>query len=212
MSSSAWDPAFSTEDAQVIKTEAAFVGYFRVDKLWIRHARFAGGSIEICRELFRRGNAVCVLLYDPFADAVVLVEQFRVGALSAPSPWMLELVAGIVEQGETAEEVARRESVEEAGIVLEQVQPITRYLPSGGGCDEWIDLMYAEVDSHAAQGLHGLADEGEDIKVHVLAAQEAFELVRSGVVNSSPAIIGLQWLELNRNKLWRGGENAQSKA
>ena len=198
-----WSPAFAASDAEIVKTETAFQGYFRVDRLSIRHATFAGDSIEICREVFKRGNAVCVLLYDPEADKVVMVEQFRVGALAAESPWMLEVVAGIVEPGETAEDVARREAVEEAGLVLDQVRPITRYLPSGGGCDEWIDLMYAEVDSSVAQGLHGLADEGEDIKVHVLNAQEAFDLVVSGAINSSPAIIALQWLELNRNRLKR---------
>ena len=203
-----WEPSFRLQDARVTSAESAFEGYFRVDRLWIRHATFAGDSIEICREVFRRGNAVCVLLYDPIADAVVLVEQFRVGALSdrpgAPSPWMLEVVAGIVEPGESAEDVARREAVEEAGLRLSDVRPITRFLPSGGGCDEWIDLMYAEVDSSLAGGVHGLADEGEDIKVHVLSASEAFELVVSGKINSSPAIIGLQWLELNRSRLYRG--------
>lgn len=198
-----WSPAFAASDAEIVKTETAFQGYFRVDRLSIRHATFAGDSIEICREVFRRGNAVCVLLYDPDADKVVMVEQFRVGALAAESPWMLEVVAGIVEPGETAVDVARREAVEEAGLTLDQVQPIIRYLPSGGGCDEWIDLMYAEVDSSRAEGLHGLADEGEDIKVHVLSAQEAFDLVVSGAINSSPAIIGLQWLELNLNRLKR---------
>ena len=198
-----WSPAFAASDAEIVKTETAFQGYFRVDRLSIRHATFAGDSIEICREVFKRGNAVCVLLYDPEADKVVMVEQFRVGALAAESPWMLEVVAGIVEPGETAEDVARREAVEEAGLTLDQVQPIIRYLPSGGGCDEWIDLMYAEVDCSVAQGLHGLADEGEDIKVHVLNAQEAFDLVVSGAINSSPAIIALQWLELNRNRLKR---------
>ena len=198
-----WSPAFKASDAEIVSNETAFQGYFRVDRLTIRHATFAGDSIEICREVFKRGNAVCVLLYDPQADKVVLVEQFRVGALAAESPWMLEVVAGIVEPGETAEDVARREAVEEAGLILDQVQPIIRYLPSGGGCDEWIDLMYAEVDSSSAEGLHGLADEGEDIKVHVMDAAEAFKLVVSGAINSSPAIIGLQWLELNRNRLKR---------
>jgi len=198
-----WTPAFSANEVEIVKSETAFQGYFRVDRLTIRHATFAGDSIEICREVFKRGNAVCVLLYDPHADKVVLVEQFRVGALAAQSPWMLEVVAGIVEPGETAEDVARREAVEEAGLTLDQVQPIIRYLPSGGGCDEWIDLMYAEVDSSSAEGLHGLADEGEDIKVHVLSAQDAFDLVVSGAINSSPAIIGLQWLELNRSRLKR---------
>ena len=199
-----WKPAFAANDAAITKSETAFQGYFRVDRLWVRHATFAGDSIEICREVFKRGNAVCVLLYDPQADTVVMVEQFRVGALAAESPWMLEVVAGIVEPGETAEDVARREAVEEAGLTLNQVQPIIRYLPSGGGCDEWIDLMYAEVDSRAASGLHGLAEEGEDIKVHVLSAQDAFDLVVSGAINSSPAIIGLQWLELNRDRLYKG--------
>lgn len=198
-----WSPAFKASDAEIVNAESAFQGYFRVDRLTIRHATFAGDSIEICREVFKRGNAVCVLLYDPQADKVVLVEQFRVGALAAESPWMLEVVAGIVEPGETVEDVARREAVEEAGLTLGEVQPITRFLPSGGGCDEWIDLMYAEVDSSSAAGLHGLADEGEDIKVHVLDAQEAFDLVVSGAINSSPAIIGLQWLELNRSRLKR---------
>jgi len=199
-----WKPAFAANDAAIMKSETAFQGYFRVERLWVRHATFAGDSIEICREVFKRGNAVCVLLYDPQADTVVMVEQFRVGALAAESPWMLEVVAGIVEPGETAEDVARREAVEEAGLTLNQVQPIIRYLPSGGGCDEWIDLMYAEVDSRTASGLHGLADEGEDIKVHVLSAQDAFDLVVSGAINSSPAIIGLQWLELNRDRLYKG--------
>ncbi len=198
-----WSPAFRASDAKIVNAESAFQGYFRVDRLTIRHATFAGDSIEICREVFKRGNAVCVLLYDPQKDKVVLVEQFRVGALAAESPWMLEVVAGIVEPGETAEDVARREAIEEAGLTLGEVQPISRFLPSGGGCDEWIDLMYAEVDSNSAEGLHGLADEGEDIKVHVLDAQEAFDLVVSGAINSSPAIIGLQWLELNRSRLKR---------
>ena len=200
----AWKPAFSAQHADIVKSETAFQGYFRVDRLWVRHATFSGETIEICREVFKRGNAVCVLLYDPRVDTVVLVEQFRVGALGAESPWMLEVVAGIVESSETAEDVARREAIEEAGLQLDKIEPITRFLPSGGGCDEWIDLMYAEVDSTHAAGIHGLADEGEDIKVHVIPAEKAFGMVRTGAINSSPAIIGLQWLELNRSRLLLG--------
>lgn len=201
MTEQAWQPGFMRADAQVEREERVFDGFFKVDRLTIKHPRFEGGEIRVVRELFRRGNAVCVLIYDPKLDAVVLVEQFRAGALAADTPWMLELVAGMVEQGETVNEVAEREALEEAGVQLTNLQPITRYLPSGGGCDEWIDLIYAEVDSQSAAGIHGLAHEGEDIKVHVIDAEAAFELTRTGVVNSSPAIIGLQWLELNRGRL-----------
>ena len=201
MAETSWNPAFLRADARIEREERVFDGFFKVDRLSIRHAQFEGGEIQIVRELFRRGNAVCVLLFDPARDTVVLVEQFRAGALAAESPWMLELVAGMVEPGESAEDVAIREADEEAGVELTNIQPITRYLPSGGGCDEWIDLLYAEVDSECAGGVHGLAHEGEDIKVHVIDATAAFELTRAGVVNSSPAIIGLQWLELNRGRL-----------
>ncbi|MEY3038539.1 MAG: hypothetical protein RL143_1106, partial [Pseudomonadota bacterium] len=102
---------------------------------------------------------------------------------------------------ETSNDVAIRESVEEAGVEISEPRRIIRYLPSGGGCDEWIDLLYAEVDASTAEGVHGLPEEGEDIRVHVVAAEDAFAMVRSGVINSSPAIIGLQWLELNRTQL-----------
>ena len=201
MSDIRWYPSFKTEDARIVKDEVAFQGYFRVKRLTIAHKTFAGGEIEIVRELFQRGDAVCVVLYDPKQDKVVLVEQFRIGSLNGPSPWMLELVAGVVEVGETSNDVAIRESVEEAGVEISEPRRIIRYLPSGGGCDEWIDLLYAEVDASTAEGVHGLPEEGEDIRVHVVAADDAFAMVRSGVINSSPAIIGLQWLELNRTQL-----------
>ncbi|GGB99824.1 ADP-ribose pyrophosphatase [Marinobacterium zhoushanense] len=197
-----WRPTFGPEDCHIEDDVPVFDGYFKMYRLKLRHRRFKGGEIEIQRELFRRGNAVCVLLYDPHRDAVVMVEQFRVGALDASQgPWLLELVAGISEPGESAVDVAVRESDEEAGLAISGVHPISRFLPSPGACDEWIDLMFACVDAAQAQGVHGLPDEGEDIKVQVIDAEAAFELVRNGRINSGPAIIGLQWLELNRARI-----------
>ena len=199
-----WQPSFNHSDVRILKDETVFQGYFRVKQLTLSHRRFDGNEMEITRELFQRGDAVCVLLYDPLRDKVVLVEQIRVGSLNGPSPWMLEVVAGVVEEGESSRDVAQRESVEEAGVVIGEPKRIIRYLPSGGGCDEWIDLMYAEVDSEQAKGIHGLPQEGEDIQVHVLSSQTAIALVEQGVINSSPAIIGLQWLALNKASLMRG--------
>jgi ADP-ribose pyrophosphatase len=200
-SKQAWVPCFGRQDYRLVNEETAFQGYFRVKRLTLEHKTFSGQSIEITRELFQRGDAVCVLLYDPAKDRVVLVEQFRVGSLQGPSPWMLEVVAGVVEEGETSEQVAKRESIEEAGLTIGEPKRIIRYLPSGGGCDEWIDLLYAEVDSDQANGIHGLPEEGEDIRVHVLSSDDAIALVNQGIINSSPAIIGLQWLALNKLSL-----------
>lgn len=197
-----WQPTFCREDCRLEEDRLVYDGHFRMHRLTLSHRRFAGGEVQVRRELFRRGNAVCVLLYDPIQDAVVLVEQFRVGALDAPEgPWLLELVAGVVEEGESAADVAVRESDEEAGIAVHDLRPISRFLPSPGGCDEWIDLLFGRVDALKAQGVHGLAEEGEDIKVQVLAAEHAFELVHQGRIQSAPTIIGLQWLELNRQAI-----------
>lgn len=197
-----WQPSFGHDDYRVDEDLRVFDGYFKMYRLSVSHRRYRGGEVAVRRELFRRGNAVCVLLYDPGLDAVVLVEQFRVGALEAPEgPWLLELVAGIVEPGETATDVAVRESHEEAGLKITGVRPISRFLPSPGACDEWIDLMFACVDAREAEGIHGLPEEGEDIKVQVIDAEAAFELVRNGRINNGAAIIGLQWLELNRHRI-----------
>lgn len=197
-----WQAEFGKDDYRIEEDQRVFDGYFKMHRLTLSHQRYQGGEVRITREIFRRGNAVCVLLYDPRLDAVVMVEQFRIGALDASEgPWLLELVAGIVEEGESVEDVAIRESDEEAGIKLSSVRKITRFLPSPGACDEWIDLAFACVDAREVGGVHGLPEEGEDIRVRVLGADEALELVRNGRINSGPAIIGLQWLELNRAKL-----------
>lgn len=197
-----WKPTFSQKDFSLDKQETLYNGFFKMYKLHLSHKTFSGEKISIQRELFYRDDAVCVLLYDAEHDAVVLVEQFRVGAYDSPEgPWLLELIAGIVEPGETPEDVARRESQEEAGTVIGEIVPIIRFVPSSGGTREYIDLLCAQVNSEGVEGIHGLADEGEDIQVHTLAADDAFALVKSGKINNAPAIIALQWLQINREEL-----------
>lgn len=206
-----WKPRFGAQHMEIVKQERVFDGFFKINRMKIRHALFQGGNIEIVREQFQRDDAVCVLLFDPVRDVVVLIEQFRVGAIAkdrdtAGSPWLLELVAGIVEPGETAEDVARRESVEEAGAQISDIVPITRYLPSAGGSDEYIDLLCARVDSSGLGGVHGLPEEGEDILVHLIPLAKAFALVASGKIDNAATIIALQWLQLNKTELlsqWR---------
>ncbi|WP_432471844.1 NUDIX domain-containing protein [Amphritea sp. HPY] len=206
-----WKPRFGAQHMEVVEQERVFDGFFKINRMKIRHALFQGGDIEIVREQFQRDDAVCVLLFDPVKDVVVLIEQFRVGAIAkgrdtVGSPWLLELVAGIVEPGETAEDVARRESVEEAGAQISDIVPINRYLPSAGGSDEYIDLLCARVDSSGLGGVHGLPEEGEDILVHLIPLAKAFALVASGKIDNAATIIALQWLQLNKTELlsrWR---------
>jgi len=188
---------------EIIEKTTAYKGFFRLDKYRLRHSLFAGGDSQVLvRELFERGHAVGVLPYDPVRDEVVLVEQFRIGALEAPQgPWLLEIIAGMIEDGELPEQVAHREAAEEAGCKLEDLVPIARYFSSPGGSSEQVSVFCARASSEGLGGIHGEPSEGEDIRVHVLSFDEAMALLESGGINSALPIIALQWLALNRERL-----------
>ena len=185
---------------QIIEREACFRGFYSLDRLRLRHLQFSGEmGPTLSRELFIRHDAVCVLPYDPQRDEVVLIEQFRVGAMGkSASPWLLELVAGLIDTDEQPEQVALREAVEEANLALTSLWPITQYFPSPGGSDERVYLYLGRCNSLGAGGVHGLAEEGEDIRVHVLALEDALDAVKDGRINNAASIIALQWLALNR--------------
>ena len=188
---------------EVLDREVVHAGFFRIERIRLRHRLFAGGwSGEITRELFERGHAAAVLPYDPWRDAVVFVEQFRVGALDWPAgPWLLEIVAGMIDAGETAEDVVRREAVEEAGCRIDRLEPIYEYHVSPGGTSERIQLFCGRVDSRDVGGLHGLDEEDEDIRVTVHPFSEALALLEAGRLPSATPIIALQWLERRREAL-----------
>ncbi|WP_233356602.1 NUDIX domain-containing protein [Pseudomonas mangrovi] len=190
-------------DFEVVEREACFRGFYKLDRVHLRHRQFAGGMGPVIRrELFVRHDAVCVLPYDPQRDAVVLIEQFRVGAMDkAENPWLLELVAGLIDKDEEPEEVAHREAQEEADLVLGPLWPVSRYFPSPGGSDELVHLYIGRCDSEGAGGVHGLPEEGEDIKVHVMSFADAMQAVRDGRINNAASIIALQWLALNRDEV-----------
>ena len=188
---------------EIIRRENCFKGFYRLDRVHLRHELFVGGlGREISRELFVRHDAVCVLPYDPQRDEVVLIEQFRVGALDKTSnPWLIELVAGLIDKDEEPEEVAHREAQEEAGLTFSAIWPITRYFPSPGGSDEFVHLYLGRCSSEGVGGLHGLAEEGEDIRVRVWSFHAALQAVRDGQIANAASIIALQWLALNRDEV-----------
>ncbi|MFI2812966.1 NUDIX domain-containing protein [Microbulbifer sp. M83] len=201
-------PEFSTDAVEVVERETVFDGFFKMLRLRLRHRLFRGGWSEIfTRELFVRDNAVGVLLFDPRREQVGLIEQFRVGALERPyGPWCLEVVAGMVERGESLEEVARREVQEESGLEVGRLEPIHSYLPSPGGSSERLHLFCACVDLGEAGGIFGLPEEQEDIRLRVLPldtllATLAGDSPDAGAVDNAATLICLQWLQLHRERL-----------
>ncbi len=196
-------PLNCAQDVELVEKTTPYDGYFRIDVYRLRHQRFGGGWTEVMsRELFERGRATVVLPYDPVCDAVVLIEQFRIGAYAAGlKPWLIEPVAGIVEPGEAPEQVARREALEEAGCEIAELEPIGTVLPSPGGCSEVLHLYCGRVDSAGVGGLHGLAHEHEDIRAFVEPVDAALARLAKGEYHNASTVMTLQWLALNRERL-----------
>jgi ADP-ribose pyrophosphatase len=213
-------PLLQLSDVELLEQQCCYDGFLKLKKFTLRHRLFEGGwSGNLSRELLQRHEAVGVLPYDPQLDAILLIEQFRVGALShqlqqqpsdqRASPWMLEIIAGLIDKDESVETVARREAEEEAAIVINALEPIHRYYSSPGGTDEYCSLYCGQADLRQAGGVHGLAEEGEDIRIHVLAAARCQQLLDEGVVRNAHALIALQWFVMNRDRLrqrWLPGE------
>jgi len=194
-------------DYELLGQETLWQGYFRIERVRLRHRRHDGSwTAPYTREVFERGHAVAVLPYDPRLDRVVLIEQLRVPPILAGRPAVqIEVVAGIIEPGETPEHVARRELMEEAGLAALSLRRLFATLPSAGASTETIAIYLAEVDASAAGGHHGLAQEHEEIRVLALPAQEAFRLLDEGRIENAAALLALQWLALHHERVRAAG-------
>ena len=191
---------FNKKDVFNLTKRILYKGFFSLFEYRFQYRKFDGSVSEmVSREILERGHAVVLLAYDDKRDEVVLIEQIRIAAIDTQaSPWILELIAGMMDhENESTEEVARREAMEEAGIVIGQCKPIISYLASPGGLTEQLHILVGQVDSSTAKGVHGLAEENEDIKVHVVSREQAYKWVEEGVINNAASIIALQWLQLN---------------
>jgi ADP-ribose pyrophosphatase len=194
---------FGAEDVDLQQREQSFRGYFSLETLTLRHRLFAGGwSTPVRRELFQRGDAVGVLPWDPVADELVLIEQFRVGAIrDDDSPWMLELIAGIVEAGESDTAVVHREADEEAGCRLGRLEQVATFYPSAGACSEQIRLFVGEVTQSQPGTVQGLDSEHEDILVHQLPREQVMQMLDRNEINNGHTLIALQWLARHADRL-----------
>lgn len=191
---------YNKKDVFNLTKRILYKGFFSLLEYRFQYRKFDGSVSEVVsREILERGHAVVLLAYDDKRDEVVLIEQIRIAAIETEdSPWMLELIAGMMDhENESIEEVTKREALEEAGIVVGQCKPIISYLASPGGLTEKLHVLVGQVDASTAKGVHGLAEENEDIKVHVVSREQAYKWVEEGVINNAASIIALQWLQLN---------------
>ncbi len=189
-------------DWEILDHEVSFKRFFQLDRYTLRYDKFAGGHHEVVRDIFERGNAVSVIPYDPVRDEIVMVEQFRPGAVRYDKgPWLLELIAGMVDKDETAEQVVVREAKEEANCTVRDLFPVYNYLVSPGGTTEQMTLFAGRTETAGLGGLHGLDSEHEDIKVHVVKRGKAVAMLNAGQISNGLTLIGIQWLLMNYSLL-----------
>ena len=185
--------------------EVVHAGFFAVEESHLRFRRFDGQwSATIRREVFQSGDAVTVLPYDPARDRVLLIEQMRMGPFGRgdPLPWQLEAIAGRIDPGETPEDCARREAVEEAGLALGALEKVAEYYPSPGAMTEYLYSYVALCDlPDGCAGVFGVANEAEDIRGHLVGFAQFMDLVASGEVANAPLILTALWLQRERARI-----------
>ncbi|WP_198670792.1 NUDIX domain-containing protein [Oceanicella sp. SM1341] len=195
---------FTRDDVELVKLERPYANYFAVEEHSLRFRRFDGAmSAPMLRAVFTSGDAVTVLPWDPVTDRVLVIEQFRAApwARGDKAPWTVETVAGRCDSDESAEEAARREAREEAGLELGRLEQVAAYYPSPGATAEFLVSFVAEADLGAAGGVHGLDIEGEDIRAFTLSLDAALAGVRSGEIANGPLVLSLFWLAAQRENL-----------
>ncbi|TVR84021.1 MAG: NUDIX domain-containing protein [Rhodospirillales bacterium] len=199
------------DDVEVLEEDVGYQGIFRVDRYRLRHCLYAGGwSAPMAREVFERGHAVAVIPFDPVRDRLVLIEQFRAGAFAAArtpwfaedfSPWLLEVVAGIIDEGETPEQVAKRETLEEIGCTVHDLVPVCRTLASPGACSESVAIFCGRIDADEATAFAGMVHEHEDIRVLVVSPEEAFQWLDQGRIVNATTLVALHWFRTHHPHL-----------
>jgi ADP-ribose pyrophosphatase len=193
---------FTKQDVDIEKEETVYDGFFTMKRFTLKHKLFEGGSTEsITRENLLQGEAVAVILYDPNEDVILLGKQFRVGTMREPSPWLLEVVAGRFEEGETPDEVAIRESEEEMQADIKKLIHLFDFYSSPGATDEKVYYYCGIVDSRNMKRVCGLKEENEDISVDLYKLDDAIQMVKENKIQDGIAIVGIQWLALNRDEL-----------
>jgi ADP-ribose pyrophosphatase len=191
------------EKVELVRQETPFQGYFKVVRYFFRHGLHKGGTSNvISREVFERGQAGAVLLYDAKRDEVILIRQFRAGAyIAGHHAWTWEAVAGIIEEGESAADMVKREAVEEAGLAVTELLPIHRFMLTPGACSEACQLFIGRTDTSQAGGVFGLPSEGEDILVRAIPFAEARAMLDRDELDNAVAVVAVQWLALHHDEM-----------
>lgn len=183
------------KNSKVLARKTLHDGYLTLDEIQVEYDGTDGDPVQATREVVVRGDAAVVLMYEQDTDSVIFVKQFRVPAVEHDEDWLVEIPAGVVDEGEDAETAAVREVMEETGYRVNSIEPVKTFYVSPGYTTERMHLFYAEVNTvDKISDQHGLIEEGEDIKL----VKVPVDSLRAIDFYDAKTILAVQWFMLTR--------------
>ena len=184
---------------KVTNKKNLYDGFFKMNEISLKYKKYDGSwSNEIKRELFGGAQVSAVLPYDPIKKKIVLIQQFRPGTISKnTNNYLNEIVAGIIDAGESPEIAAKRECLEETGYKIKKLTPIQGYFPAPGSSESFYHLFLGEVDSKNGKKIMGLDNENEDILVESFKINQVKKMMQEGKFINGLTLIAIQWFFLN---------------
>ena len=153
---------------------------------------------------FDRGDSVGAIIHNKTSHKLLFVKQFRypIFTKEKDKAWSLEIVAGVIDEGESAEDTMIKEIKEETGYQATRLKPLFSFYPTPGGSNEKVFLFFAQVNrqDRIYKG-GGLAEEGENIQLIEIPIKTAFDMLQSGEISDAKTIIALQWLKFRQRLL-----------
>lgn len=146
-------------------------------------------------EVYFRPDAAALLLYDEQQQKFLLTRQFRMPTYlnKNESGLIIEVCAGLIDEGETPEQAIIREAQEELKCTISAPQFIGACYTSAGGITEYLHLFIAPYNSGELKSKSGgLLEEGEDIEILEIAFDEAHDMLRNRKLNDAKTVMLLQ--------------------
>ena len=184
---------------KIVSKKNLYDGFFKMSEIVLKYKKYDGTwTNSISRELFGGAQVSAVLPYDPLKKEIILIQQFRPGTISKNlDNYLIEIVAGIIDEGENPEDAAKRECFEETGCVIKKLIPIQGYFPAPGSSESFYHLFLGETETFSGTRIMGLENENEDIKVQSFKSSKVREIMQKGKILNGLTLIALQWFFLN---------------
>ncbi|HZG25959.1 MAG TPA: GDP-mannose pyrophosphatase NudK [Chitinophagaceae bacterium] len=188
------DDRINIKDIKILSDD-----HYILKKVTFDYKKKNGESEQKNLEVYDRGNAATVLLYNVQNRTVILLKQFRLPAFmnGSASGMLLETCAGLLED-DSPEECVKRETEEETGYKISKVQKVFDVYMSPGSVTELLHFFVAEYSNDMKVNEGGGLEGEEDIEVLEIPFDQALSMIESGEIQDAKTILLLQYAQLRK--------------